>query len=438
MNIKALVLAAALATLGPLQIRAQEVRAQEVRAQVTPLPKLNINIQETSVSGLSSGGYMAAQFHIAYSSIVKGAGVIAGGPYFCARDDQATATDICSCTGFLPCHPDRAAQTVPGLVQVTEKNAQQGAIDATSNLSGSKVWLFSGTLDSVVAPPVMDALEGYYKHYVPAANISFKKDIAAEHAMPTDSFGNACTAKADPFINNCHFDAAGELLRWIYGNLNARNPGPVSGKFIEFDQSTFLSNPTGHGMAPTGWAYVPVSCQQNAACRLHIVFHGCRQYPGSPYGAGPQGKFGDTFVKNAGYNAWADTNNLVILYPQANAMTSNTRLPRFNPNGCWDWWGYDDGAYATKTGRQMAAVRAMVGRLTGINPDPSPPPPSGFCGSATNSAHVAAGRATGWFLWWYFAHGSHDFLGLSGHQTTLQETSVGSFARVTSCRVGVN
>lgn len=38
------------------------------------LPSLNININDTSVSGLSSGGYMAVQMHIAFSSIMKGAG----------------------------------------------------------------------------------------------------------------------------------------------------------------------------------------------------------------------------------------------------------------------------------------------------------------------------------------------------------------------------
>lgn len=38
------------------------------------LPSFNININDTSVSGLSSGGYMAVQMHIAFSSIMKGAG----------------------------------------------------------------------------------------------------------------------------------------------------------------------------------------------------------------------------------------------------------------------------------------------------------------------------------------------------------------------------
>ena len=32
-----------------------------------------------TVSGLSSGGYFAVQFHVAFSSTIKGAGIIAGG-----------------------------------------------------------------------------------------------------------------------------------------------------------------------------------------------------------------------------------------------------------------------------------------------------------------------------------------------------------------------
>ncbi|MFT5643938.1 MAG: poly(3-hydroxybutyrate) depolymerase [Janthinobacterium sp.] len=35
-----------------------------------------------SVSALSSGAYMAKQFQVAYSSIVAGVGIIAGGPFY--------------------------------------------------------------------------------------------------------------------------------------------------------------------------------------------------------------------------------------------------------------------------------------------------------------------------------------------------------------------
>ena len=60
-----------------------------------PLRAFNVDIKETSVSGLSSGGFMAVQFQIAFSSTVKGAGIVAGGPYFCAR-------------GVKPPRPDHA------------------------------------------------------------------------------------------------------------------------------------------------------------------------------------------------------------------------------------------------------------------------------------------------------------------------------------------
>ena len=37
-----------------------------------------------STSGISSGAFMATQMHVAYSASIKGAGVVAGGPYHCA------------------------------------------------------------------------------------------------------------------------------------------------------------------------------------------------------------------------------------------------------------------------------------------------------------------------------------------------------------------
>ena len=76
----------------------------------------------------------------------------------------------------------------------------------------------------------------------------------------------------------------------------------------------------------------------------------------------------DTFVKNTGYNEWADTNRLIVLYPQANAMTVGTRLPRINPFGCWDWWGYTGLEYRTKTAPQIRTIRAMVAQLSKTPP----------------------------------------------------------------------
>jgi poly(3-hydroxybutyrate) depolymerase len=85
-----------------------------------------------------------------------------------------------------------------------------------------------------------------------------------------------------------------------------------------------------------------------------VAFHGCLQ---------DLDDIGTTFIERAGYNAWADTNKIVILYPQATAI-----FPYPNPNACWDWFAYDDTRYAQKNGHQMAAVKRMVDRLTGVSP----------------------------------------------------------------------
>jgi hypothetical protein len=42
--------------------------------------------REFSVSGFSSGAFMATQMHIAFSGDVISAGLVAGGPYYCSSN----------------------------------------------------------------------------------------------------------------------------------------------------------------------------------------------------------------------------------------------------------------------------------------------------------------------------------------------------------------
>jgi hypothetical protein len=311
-------------------------------ASAAPLPPLNIDNAQTTVSGVSSGGYMAVQLHVAYSSrFQKGAAVIAGGPFNCAEGSVLSAVTRCLGSESIP---------VADLIADTDKWASEGAIDATANLAASKVYLFSGAHDSVVKEATSSALQSYYQHYLPTANIIHKKDIGSEHAFVTDDFGATCLTKAPPFINNCQFDLAGALLQHLYGTLNARNPGTLNGILAEFDQSAFV---TGHGMAATGWVYVPKTCAAGALCRVHVALHGCKQNAAD---------VGDAFVRNAGLNRWADTNNIVVLYPQTGKGATNS---------CWDWWGYDEANYAKKSAPQMTAIMAMLDLLASGTPTPA-------------------------------------------------------------------
>ncbi len=304
-------------------------------ANAAPLPQVNIDATQTTVSGASSGGYMAVQLHVAYSSrFKKGAAVISGGPYNCAQGSVISALTRCLGKGSIP---------VTDLIAITNQWAKDGAIDAISNLAASKVYLFSAANDSVVNEATTTSLQTYYQNFLPTTNIVHKKDIPSEHGFVTDNYGASCLTKAAPFINNCNFDLAGALLQHLYGALNARKSDGLDGKLVEFDQSTFV---TGHGMGETGWVYVPKTCSLATPCRVHVALHGCRQNSTD---------VGQEFVRNAGYNRWADTNGIVVLYPQTGKGATNS---------CWDWWGYDDANYAKKSAPQMKAIIAMLEHLS--------------------------------------------------------------------------
>lgn len=56
-----------------------------------PLGSYNVDPTLVSVSGLSSGGFMAGQLGVAFSSIFQtGFGVFAAGPFDCARNQYAS------------------------------------------------------------------------------------------------------------------------------------------------------------------------------------------------------------------------------------------------------------------------------------------------------------------------------------------------------------
>lgn len=309
-----------------------------VAAPAAPLPSLNIAKSEVTVSGLSSGGFMAVQLHVAYSDTFrKGAAAVAGGPYLCAENSTFHALVRCRwLPSWLP---------TSRLVIATRQLSAAGAIDRLQNLRDSRVFLFSGERDKTVKTGVVDALARYYANFVPAAHIAYRKDVPAGHGMVSDEHGNRCDTSEPPYINNCGIDLAGLLLQHLYGSLQARSTTETASSYLQFDQRPFLQ---GKSLAETGWVYIPPACQPGGAalCRLHVALHGCRQNTGAVQ---------ESFVRLAGYNRWADSNAIVVLYPQTGAGATN---------GCWDWWGYESAHYATKRGPQMAAIKAMVDRLT--------------------------------------------------------------------------
>lgn len=315
------------------------------------LPALGADLSQTSASGISSGGYMAVQFHVSYSSLVKGVGVIAGGPYYCARGSAWAAIYNCMKPGTWTPLP-----SVDTLTAQTGSLARSGQVDATSNLQGARAWLFTGRNDDTVRPVVVDALRRYYQSF--DAKIVYVDSVNAGHAIVTADYGGACAATAPPYINDCDFDAAGALLGHIYGLLSGPAT-PVPDNLLRFDQREFTgASPYSVSLDEEAFVYVPRGCRAGG-CRVHVAFHGCRQ--------GAEA-IGDQFARHAGYNRWAEANRVVVLYPQAIARYGWGPWPWpttfiYNPNGCWDWWGYTGVDYPTKRGVQIRAVKAMLDRL---------------------------------------------------------------------------
>ena len=111
-------------------------------------------------------------------------------------------------------------------------------------------------------------------------------------------------------------------------------------------------------MSDTGYVYIPAGCDQQQRCRVHIALHGCLQ---------TADLIGDHYVAHAGYNEWADTNNIIVLYPQ----TRKSTLMPLNPQACWDWFGYTNDRYATRDeiSRQIGAIKGMLDTVTqGVQP----------------------------------------------------------------------
>ena len=376
-----------------------------------------------------------------------GAGVVAGGPYYCAQGTLIEATSKCSqfavaeCTtlgldrrwcrktDLAPKTKNEIARAAAASFVEARRQEAAGTISKLANLKNGKIYLFSGTYDALVPQGVMDTLFRFYadadKGGVASGNLTYNRTFPARHAMVRDSFdkpagdvvGDCVLPPAalppvdkDAFIDDCEavararerqnscplaagasaqapavslpgkqhticrdlhdVDLAGAILRRIYGEaalqsarvpvaetaLRAFDQRQVFGRFSDIPYNA-LQNAS---MAREGYVFIPPTCKDGRQCRLHVAFHGCRQGGETDHRSGHSGNL---FAKFAGYNEWAQGNDIVVLYPQIQARQ---QLP-LNPRGCWDWWGqeYGGSAYHTQAGKQIKAVAEMINILAG-------------------------------------------------------------------------
>ncbi|WP_041540071.1 extracellular catalytic domain type 2 short-chain-length polyhydroxyalkanoate depolymerase [Catenulispora acidiphila] len=294
------------------------------------------------VAGISSGGYMAGQLQVAYSSRIKGTAVFGAGPYYCAENNAAEALYGC------------AANTYPDYLSTLEADASlwsaYGWIDPISHLSGRPVWVYHGSQDTAIAASVSKDGASFFSHF--GAHVTSVTGTGAGHAWVTPYGSNSCGTTGSPYLNNCGTDPEHDMLTALLGSVTAENTGPLTGTLTRFNQNAYaLGGSAGAlDLSSAGFSYVPHSCATGSTCRLLVALHGCDQ---------GYDTVGTAFVDEANLNQYADTNNMIVLYPQATTGASN-------PLGCWDWWGYLGATnYPIQGGAQIESIMNMVDALGG-------------------------------------------------------------------------
>ena len=305
------------------------------------LGAFNVNPDTVTVSGISAGAFMSVQLLVAYSASIHGAAIVAGGPYDCYQGNYNDLS-LAECAEGIGIANDASK-----FVSYTNAQASMNTIDPVSNIAGKPIYMFSGTKDLVINQSVMNALQSYLLNFTSSSSITYNNSTAADHAWISPDATNACDFLGPPYLNNCSIDMAQVFLTLFYGTLAPRSASP-QGTYVQFNQNAYCPNGScsSISMDSTAWVYVPAGCAAGDACKLVVVLHGC---------SSNQEDIGTALIKQSGVNEWADTNDIVVLYPQAlnSAQTD-----------CWDFTGYTGANYDLKSAPQMTAIMAMVHQIT--------------------------------------------------------------------------
>jgi hypothetical protein len=354
--------------------------APPAAARLAPVP--NVTLTQSTVSGLSSGAFMTVQLHLAHSALFCGAGIIAGGPYRCVESFRAAAPiaeDAWVQNALFVCMNPLIPEAGPNaerLVALARQTARDRLIDPLENLADDRLYIFTGSADTVVDSSVVATTRRFYELLgVPPGQIRFVGDVPAGHAILTTHLeDNPLGENRPPYINRGPGERmqSWDILEQLYGPLNPPAERP-SGRLVRFDQREFFGDASRASMSAYGYCYLPKDVEDGAPARVHVALHGCKQgynyvnlVNGRP-DRDNQPPYGDRYATRTGYNEIADTNRIVVLYPQAEGIDDGRTQ---NPEGCWDWWGYSSPDpmrpdYFSQQAIQIHAIHAMLQRLGG-------------------------------------------------------------------------
>jgi hypothetical protein len=311
------------------------IAAAGLARAAAPLPRLNVDAAKTTVSGLSSGAFMANQLGYAYSAPSRASACLPVALHV-RRPQQLHGV-----------HVQRDDQrSMLNTMQADINNWSGTSNDNKSNVANQKIFMFVGTSDYTVGPNPMNGVQTQYANSgVPAANLTYVSGPAPRTSFPTDfdaTGDNACNSSASPYISNCGYDGAGAMFAKFYGALNARNNAPPAGNYIQFDQTAFSTNP---GLSPSRLGLRAGQLRRRrglqgarGAARLPAELRHHRRQVHQEYRL----------------YALGDTNSIIVLFPQTKvdntSRSTSASGSLANANGCWDWIGWYGTNFAQKSG----------------------------------------------------------------------------------------
>lgn len=143
---------------------------------------------------------------------------------------------------------------------------------------------------------------------MPTDVVSFERSASLSKAHQRSREKSMPNEFKFPYITNSGRDLAGDILNYLYENLNpkakvqSRQELLNLGSFIKFNQKEFHLGDS--SLADEGFLFIPKDLKSNA--KLHIVLHGAGQ---------DVSRVGTAYVEDTGYIEWAATNNILLLFP---------------------------------------------------------------------------------------------------------------------------
>lgn len=293
---------------------------------------------------------MASQHFFAYSDVVQGLGHLQAAPYACSSLPTREA-----------CTKQPQLISVPDMAEYAERNSLAGSIAPLEGMRQRPIWVFAGGRDSIVLPLVCTRAAELYSLFSDVVEFAEVED--AQHAYVTDGslpgscpsgVCNGCGFLGPPYLNDCDYDMAGKMLAHVLQRELAPRAAAVEDHFLAINQSQFF--PPGLsawevGMNVRAFAYIPASCRdQPASCAIHVMYHGCSSSIDTAVG--------DRLYRYWGGNSWAESNQLIMLYPQTIGWN------------CWAWTGTQAGIpdplHDTREGIQINVVNRMASALRGL------------------------------------------------------------------------